>query len=103
MSIVRDADFTVTNRVPTIEVQDRQLRADIYLPQMVLGVGRGLCIDVSRVHDFHGNAANPFVGPGLIAVKTCVDMMCVRIIRATTGALPIVGHGSQHGLSLIHI
>ena len=22
-------------------------------------VGRGLCIDVSRVHDFHGNAANP--------------------------------------------
>jgi len=26
---------------------------------MVVGVGRGLCIDVSRVHDFHGNAANP--------------------------------------------
>ena len=54
-----DADFTVTTRVPTIEVNDRQLRADIYLPQMVVGVGRGLCIDVSRVHDFHGNAANP--------------------------------------------
>ena len=31
MSIVRDADFTVTTRVPSIEVQDRQLRADIYL------------------------------------------------------------------------
>ena len=59
MSIVRDTDFTVTTRVPTIEVNDRQLRADIYLPQMVVGVGRGLCIDVSRVHDFHGNAANP--------------------------------------------
>ena len=25
---------------------------------MVGGVGRGLCVDVSRVHDFHGNAAN---------------------------------------------
>ena len=60
MSIARDTDFSVTNRVPTIEVNDRQLRADIYLPRMVVGdVGRGLCIDVSRVHDFHGNAANP--------------------------------------------
>ena len=59
MSIVRDTDFTVTTRVPIIEVQQRQLRADIYLPQMVVGVGRGLCIDVSRGHDFHGNAANP--------------------------------------------
>ena len=59
MSLVRDTDFTVTTRVPIIEVQQRQLRADIYLPQMVVGVGRGLCIDVSRVHDFHGNAANP--------------------------------------------
>ena len=37
------------------------------------------------------------VGPGLIAVNTCVDMMCVSIIRATTGALPIVGDESQHG------
>ena len=59
MSIVRDADFTVTTRVPSIEVQDRQLRADIYLTNMVVDGGRGLCIDVSRVHDFHGNAANP--------------------------------------------
>ena len=59
MSIVRDADFTVTTRVPSIEVQDRQLRADIYLTNMVADGGRGLCIDVSRVHDFHGNAANP--------------------------------------------
>ena len=25
---------------------------------VVGGVGRGLCVDVSRVHDFHGNAAN---------------------------------------------
>ena len=37
----------------------QQLRADIYFPQLVVGgVGRGLCVDVSRVHDFHGNAAN---------------------------------------------
>ena len=57
---MRDTDFNVTTRVPSIEVQDRQLRADIYLPQLVVGgVGRGLCIDVSRVHDVHGNAANP--------------------------------------------
>ena len=60
MSIVRDTDFNVTTRVPSIEVQDRQLRADIYLPGMVVDRGRGLCIDVSRVHDFHGNAANPW-------------------------------------------
>ena len=60
MSIARDTDFQATNRVPPIEVNDRQLRADLYLPRMVVGdVGRGLCIDVSRVHDFHGNAANP--------------------------------------------
>ena len=59
MSIVRDADFNVTTRVPSIEVQDRQLRADIFLPSMVTDGCRGLCIDVSRVHDFHGNAANP--------------------------------------------
>ena len=57
MSIVRDADFTVksasrtvTTRVPSIEVQDRQLRADIYLTNLVVDGGRGLCIDVSRVH-----------------------------------------------------
>ena len=29
MSIVRDAGYTVTTRVPFIEVQDQQLRADI--------------------------------------------------------------------------
>ena len=37
------------------------------------------------------------VSPGLIAANTCVDMMCVSIIRATTGALPIVGDEGQHG------
>ena len=59
ISLASDTDFKATNRVPTIEVNDRQLRADIYLPHLVVGgVGRGLCIDVSRVHDFHGNAAN---------------------------------------------
>ena len=59
ISLASDTDFGATKRVPTIEVDDQQLRADLYLPRMVVGgVGRGLCVDVSRVHDFHGNAAN---------------------------------------------
>ena len=48
-------------------------------------------------HDGHEAILKEVVGPGLIAVNTCVDMMCVSIIRATTGALPIVGDESQHG------
>ena len=40
---------------------------------------------------------NEVVGPGLMAVNTCVDMMGVSIIRATAGALPIVGDEGQHG------
>ena len=53
--------------------------------------------EVSITHDGHEAILNEVVGPGLIAVNTCVDMMCVSIIRATTGALPIVGDESQHG------
>ena len=52
---------------------------------------------VSITHDGHEAILKEVVGPGLIAVNTCVDMMCVSIIRATTGALPIVGDESQHG------
>ena len=48
-------------------------------------------------HDGHEAILKEVVGPGLIAVNTCVDMMCVSIIRATTGALPIVGDESHHG------
>ena len=33
VSIVRDAGYSVTTRVPTIEVQDQHIRADIYIPQ----------------------------------------------------------------------
>ena len=40
-------------------VQDQHIRADIYIPQMQVDECRGLCIDASRVRDFHGNAANP--------------------------------------------
>ena len=40
---------------------------------------------------------NEVVGPCLIAADTCVDMMCVSIVRATTGARPIVGDEGQHG------
>ena len=54
-------------------------------------------IEVSITHDGHEAILKEVVGPGLIAVNTCVDMMCVSIIRATTGALPIVGYESQHG------
>ena len=53
--------------------------------------------EVSITHDGHEAILNEVVGPGLIAVNTCVDMMCVSIIRATTGALPIVGDEGQHG------
>ena len=52
---------------------------------------------VSITHDGHEAILNEVVGPGLIAVNTCVDMMCVSTMRATTGALPIVGDESQHG------
>ena len=53
---------------------------------------------VSRVtHDGHEAILEKVVGPGLIAVNACVDMVCMRIIRATTGARPIVGDESQHG------
>ena len=34
MSIARDTDFNATPRVPTFEVNDRLLRADMYLPHM---------------------------------------------------------------------
>ena len=53
--------------------------------------------EVSIAHDGHEAILEEIVGPGLIAVNTCVDMMCVSILRATTGALPIVGDESQHG------
>ena len=33
---------------------------------------------------------NEVVGPCLMALNTCVDMMCVSIIRATTGALMVL-------------
>ena len=54
-------------------------------------------IEVSITHDGHEAILKEVVGPGLIAVNTCVDMMCVSIIRATTGARPIVGDEGQHG------
>ena len=53
--------------------------------------------EVSIPHDGREAILEEIVGPGLIAVNTCVDMMCVSIIRATTGALSIVGDEGQHG------
>ena len=56
----------------------------------VFAVGKNCIAD-------HEAILEEIVGPGLIAVNTCVDMMCVSIIRATTGARPIVGDEGQHG------
>ena len=47
--------------------------------------------EVSITRDGDEAILNEVVGPCLIAVDACVDMMCVSIIRATTGALTIVG------------
>ena len=91
MSIVRDADFTVTTRVPSIEVQDRQLRADIYLTNMVVDGGRGLCIDVSRVHDFHGNAANPSQNGTLCNTLRHTDINLVLSQRAQEALGTVMG------------
>ena len=53
---------------------------------------------VSRVTHYGYKAVlDEVMGPGLLAVNACVDMVCVRMIRATTGARPIVGDESQHG------
>ena len=46
MSIVRDARYSVTTRAPCIEVQDQQIRADIYLPQMQVDFVLLLCLSV---------------------------------------------------------
>ena len=53
--------------------------------------------EVSITRDGDEAILNEVVGPCLIAVDTCVDMMCVSIIRATTGALPIVGDEGRRG------
>ena len=54
-------------------------------------------IEVSITRDGHEAILKEFVGPSLMAVNTCVDMMGVSIIRAATGALLIVGDEGQHG------
>ena len=55
----------------------------------------GLEVSITREGD--EAILNEVVSPGLMAANTCVGMMCVSIIRATTGALPIVGDEGQHG------
>ena len=46
-------------------------------------------LEVSITREGYEAILKEVVGPGLIAVNTCVDMMCVSITRATTGARPI--------------
>ena len=48
-------------------------------------------LEVSITREGYEAILKEVVGPGLMAVNTCVDMMGVSIIRATTWALPIVG------------
>ena len=89
------------NAQPTADAADHHLW-EVYvrakLPIVDLDGGdAGGDTEVSIAHDGREAILEEIVGPGLIAVNTCVDMMCVSIIRATTGALPIVGDESQHG------
>ena len=89
------------NAQPTADAADHQVReVDVRakLPVVHLdgwdAVG-GLEVSITREGD--EAILNEVVSPGLIAANTCVGMMCVSIIRATTGALPIVGDEGQHG------
>ena len=90
-----------TNAQPTAEVADhhaREVDVRAKLPIVHLdGTDAGGDIEVSITRDGHEAILKEVVGPCLIAVDTCVDMMCVSIIRATTGARPIVGDEGQHG------
>ena len=89
------------NAQPTADAADHQLReVDVRakLPVVHLDGGDavgGLEVSITREGD--EAILKEVVSPGLIAVNTCVDMMCVSIIRATTGARPIVGDEGQHG------
>ena len=89
------------NAQPTADAADHQSwEVDVCakLPIFHLDGGdAGGGIEVSITRDGDEAILKEVVGPGLIAVNTCVTMMCVSIIRATTGALPIVGDESQHG------
>ena len=86
---------------PTADVADHhswQVYVRAKLPIVHLDGGDAVGgLEVSITRDGHEAILKEVVGPGLIAVNTCVDMMCVSIIRATTGALPIVGDEGQHG------
>ena len=61
MSLERGAGYNArSTSVPQIKVTPGQhVRADIYIPLMQVDGCRGVCLDVSRVHNFHGSADNP--------------------------------------------
>ena len=89
------------NAQPTAEVADHHAR-EVYvrakLPIVHLDGGDAVGgPEVSITREGYEAILKEVVGPGLMAVNTCVDMMGVSIIRATAGALPIVGDEGQHG------
>ena len=61
MSLARGAGYNDrSTSVPQIKVTPGQhVRADIYIPLMQVDGCRGVCLDVSRVHDFHGSSGVP--------------------------------------------
>ena len=61
MSLARGAGYNArSTSVPQIKVTPGQhVRADIYIPLMQVDGCRGVCLDVSRVHDFHGSSGVP--------------------------------------------
>ena len=61
VSLFREAGFRADTRgVPRIQrPQDKFYVADMYSFDMFVGNLRGVTVDVSTVHDFHGSADNP--------------------------------------------
>lgn len=89
------------NAQPTADAADHQLgEVDVRAKLLIVHLDGGdafVGTEVSITREGDETILNEVVGPCLIALNTCVDMMCVSIIRATTGALPIVGDEGQHG------
>ena len=97
MKVMNPGDIDAQPTAPVdLHAWEEYVRAKLLILDLD-GGDTGGDIEVSITHDGHEAILKEVVGPGLIAVNTCVDMMCVSIIRATTGALPIVGYESQHG------
>ena len=89
------------NAQPTADAADHHAReVDVRAKLLIIHLDGGDAFggtEVSITREGDEAILNEVVGPCLIAADTCVDMMCVSIVRATTGARPIVGDEGQHG------